>query len=170
LLCDERGAQLVTLRTDTSLWLTACHADASCATPRQLATNVASFAALTASTTSPTGATATAASTILVAWSGTGNAREIRIVRTDELGTPQGPALTPATCWDPFGGFCGVPTLIQDGSRIVLGAREGSDLLAIESSDSGQHFVTLSGVQVGRALDDSAHDPLQQHRIRKGID
>jgi hypothetical protein len=158
LLCDEHGARLLTRRADATLWLTVCAADGRCAPPQHLAEQVASFSALMFDATT------------LVALSGTGNAREIRVLHTDETGRPQGLAATPATCWDPFGGFCGVPTLTRDGERVVLGAREGSDLLAIESSDGGQHFVTLSGVQVGRALNDSAHDPLQQHRIRKGIE
>ncbi len=158
LSCDGHGSQLWTLGADATLGMTTCSADGHCAARTQLGEQVASFSALTLSNST------------LVAWSGTGSAREIRVLRTDLQGKVQAPAQTPATCWDPFGGFCGVPVLAHDGARVVLAAREGNDLLAIESTDGGEHFVALQGVQVSRALDTSAHDPLQQHRIRKGID
>jgi hypothetical protein len=43
--------------------------------------------------------------------------------------------------------MCGVPVLARLGSRIVLGAREGTDLLALESPDEGATWEPLRGIR-----------------------
>jgi hypothetical protein len=65
--------------------------------------------------------------------------------------------------------MCGTPTLIRDAQRLVLAARDGADLLALESTDLGRTFSTLSGLVVGTGFEASTTSPLQQHRLKKGL-
>lgn len=152
----DRALVFVLDRRDT-LSLSSCLDDGSCSKARALAPNVAAFAA--AST--PSGS--------LVVSCGLAPARELRALRLDPDGAPASSPTTPAACWEPQGGLCGVPTLATDGNRIVLAARDGEDLLVVESDDAGAQFKALAGLKVGTALNPSAHDPMQQHRVRKGL-
>ncbi len=166
LVCDADRAWLFYLDNAGALQLSACGVDGQCRPSRVLAQRVVTFSALLL----PTETRDAASTGGLLAFSRLPPAREIRLLRLDGSGAPLGEALTPAACWDPFGGLCGVPNLVRDGARVVLTARDGQDLLAIESEDGGAHFETLQGLKVGAAFDPSAHDPLQQHRVRKGLE
>jgi hypothetical protein len=81
-------------------------------------------------------------------------------------GSPQ----VPAACWDPAGGMCGQPTLVADSGRLLLCARDGTDLLAIESDDEGKSWKPMSGLKVSTAISTDVSAPMDQHRLRKGID
>jgi hypothetical protein len=77
-------------------------------------------------------------------------------------------ARAPYACWDPPAGLCGRPTLAVLGSRVLLAAREGSDLLVLESSDQGKAFAPLESL-LGDAPTGSTSQPMDQHRLRKGL-
>jgi hypothetical protein len=99
-----------------------------CSAPVHLANRVTTFAALL---TPARG---------LVAY---GNpADEIRVQRIDARGSPFGDAYTPAACFEPKSGMCGTPALISTAERVILTARDHSDLLVLESTDGGASFVT----------------------------
>ena len=66
--------------------------------------------------------------------------------------------------------MCGQPTLVTDGSRLLLCAREGSDLLALESEDGGRAWKPLSGLKVSTAINTDVNAAMEQHRKRKGLD
>ena len=75
---------------------------------------------------------------LLVAYAGDEQA-QVR-TRTFDLDPGRlGPELVPAACWGKSG-LCVRPTLARLGRRIVLVAPEKTDLLALESSDEGQHW------------------------------
>jgi hypothetical protein len=95
---------------------------------------------------------------------------QVTVVRLDARAAPLGPAQVPAPCWDPQGGMCGQPTLVAAPSGLMLCARDGSDLVALESPDGGKHWRALGGLQVRTAISNDASAPMQQHRIRKGLD
>jgi hypothetical protein len=97
-------------------------------------------------------------------------APQIVVTRLDEHLAPIGPPQTPAACWDPVSGMCGQPTLVADSGRLLLCARDGSDLLAIESDDSGIHWKPMSGLKVKSAISTDVSAPMDQHRLRKGIE
>ena len=50
----------------------------------------------------------------------------------------------PGPCWERWGGMCGEPTFSRAGDRLVLAARSGADLMALESSDAGRGWSELS--------------------------
>ncbi len=83
----------------------------------------------------------------LVAFAGLGEMAQIRVRTLDEGARPVGAERVPAACWSPAGGMCGAPLLTRIGERIVLGAREGADVLALESGDGGQHWEPLRGLR-----------------------
>lgn len=106
----------------------------------------------------------------MVAFHSGASAPVIRVLRLDEHGAPLAAPSVVASCWDPLGGMCGVPSLIGDKERVVLLARDGPDLLALETGNEGYSFSSLSGFGASRANARDAIAPLQQHRQRKGID
>jgi hypothetical protein len=95
---------------------------------------------------------------------------QLRVARLSASGQVRGPATTPAACWDPTGGMCGQPTLAADSGRLLLGARDGTDLLVLESDDGGTRWKPLSGLKIGSATSTDARSPMDQHRLRKGIE
>jgi hypothetical protein len=95
---------------------------------------------------------------------------QLALLRLDAHAQALGASRTPAACWDPPGGMCGQPTLVADGSRLLLCARDGSDLLALESEDGGQAWKPLSGLKVSGAINTDASAPMEQHRKRKGLE
>jgi hypothetical protein len=155
LLCSGDAAQLFWISATLELWTSACAAT-SCSDPRLLAEHVSTLAAL------PT------ADGYLLAL---GNpADQVRVLRVDRSGAPLAPPLAPAACFEPPSGMCGTPSLVADAQRIVLVARDRSDLLALESTDGAKSFVTLSGLAGAGTIEQSTTSPLEQHRKRKGID
>ncbi len=70
---------------------------------------------------------------------------QIRVARWGADGElSDGPA--PAACTSDQGGFCGPAVIGARGGRVALGARDGSDLWVIESSD-GLRWQPLSGLR-----------------------
>ena len=157
LVCEGERAQLLFNTQSGVLEQLSCDAE-SCGAPVELARDVSSYAALANG------------DDLIVAFAGFQQAAVVRVLRADRSGTPRGQPITPSACWEPLGGMCGIPTLTRDTQRIVLTARDGADLLALESTDRAQTFTTLSGLVVGGSFEPSTTSPLQQHRIRKGLD
>jgi len=93
----------------------------------------------------------------------------IKLLRLDAAGKPLGPAVVAGSCWEPLGGLCGASTLVGDAQRVALLTRDGPDLLALESVNTGRSWGVLSGFQQ-RAPTSSGSDPMQQHRLRKGLE
>jgi hypothetical protein len=155
LLCRDDGAQLFWISATLELWTSTCAAD-SCTPPRSLAKQVSTVSVL------PTNEGALLA---------LGNpADQVRVLRVDHAGAPLAPPLAPAACFEPPNGMCGTPSLVADAQRIVLVARDRSDLLALESTDGAKSFVTLSGLAGAGTIEQSTTSPLEQHRKRKGIE
>lgn len=157
-LCDEASALLVIATANGELRALRCDAErCGPGDAEPLATHVSGFDAVR----TPAGA--------LVAYSEV-EEPQLRVLRLDAHGAPRGIATTPAACWDPAGGMCGKPTLAADSGRLLLCARDGSDLLALESDDGGARWKPLSGLKVGSATSTDAKSPMDQHRLRKGLE
>jgi hypothetical protein len=157
LICRDQRAQLLFIDAAQRLSALNCRAD-DCAAPKSVAESVASFAALIDESGS------------LLAFSAGYQAPALRVISLDADGTARGPAVTPGACWEPVGGFCGTPTLLRDAQRVVLLAHDGADLLALESTDQGASFSTMSGLVVSGSFESSTTSPLKQHRLRKGLE
>jgi hypothetical protein len=153
--CSDDRAQLLWVSADRKLWSSSCAAD-SCTDPRSLAAGVSSFAALHGESGS------------VIALGAPLEA--VRVLRLDAQQNPLGAPQMPSACFEPSAGLCGTPSLVADAQRIVLSARDRSDLLALESTDGGKSFATLSGLAGAAAtIDQSTTSPLEQHRARKGL-
>jgi hypothetical protein len=155
-LCRGERATLVAATVDGTLITLHCDARA-CERGPELARDVASF-----------DATVTGEKT-LVAYS-TSAQPQLVVTALDDRGQPLGQAQTPAACWDPPSGMCGQPTLVAEAGRVLLCARDGADLLALESDDGSEHWKPISGLKVSGAIDTDGTAPMQQHRVRKGLD
>lgn len=128
LLCRGNYSQLIWSNATNELWNSVCERT-RCNAPARLAERVTRFTALLAPPRR------------LVAF---GNpADEIRVLRLDSRGNPLGKAYTPAACFEPRSGMCGTPGLILAGKRVILTARDHSDLLVLESTDDGASFTSL---------------------------
>ncbi len=128
LLCHGDLVQLIWSNAKHELWNSVCERT-GCTAPVRLVDRVTRFAAMFAPARG------------LVAF---GNpADEIRVLRLDAQGNPLGKAYTPAACFEPRSGMCGTPALISAGERVLLAARDHTDLLVLESTDGGKSFVTL---------------------------
>jgi hypothetical protein len=95
---------------------------------------------------------------------------EIAVLRLDADGRPLSSPTVPAACWDPTSGMCGQPTLVDDSKRLLLVARDAADLLAIESNDGGASWLPMSGLKVDSAISTDPSAPMNQHRLRKGLE
>jgi len=157
LLCDASHAHLLLANARHELQHIICDAE-NCSLGPSIATNVAGYSAVTDG------------DALIVALAGNMQEAVVRVLRLDARGAARARAVAPAACWEPLGGMCGTPTLVRDAQRLVLTAHDGSDLLALESTDHGQTFATLSGVVVGESFESSTTSPLQQHRRRKGLE
>lgn len=87
--------------------------------------------------------------TTLVAWTGDAGRPQIRVarVRGDVIGAPE----VPAPCWASESGgvgegFCGAPTVVAEGERVLVAARDRprGDLLVLELGEVG--FRRLPGL------------------------
>ncbi|HET6337532.1 MAG TPA: hypothetical protein VFG30_30110 [Polyangiales bacterium] len=155
LTCRDDGAQVFWITGPLELWTSVCAAD-GCSAPLRLARAVSSVSVLN----TPTGS-------VLAL----GNpADQVRVLRLDLHGNPVAPPLAPSACFEPPSGMCGTPVLAADAQRIVLTARDRSDMLALESTDGGKSFTTLSGLAGVGTIEQSTTSPLEQHRKRKGIE
>lgn len=150
LLCTANALTL--LAQDLRGTLSVVRCDAShCDEPKRIASDVAGFAA------------ADAGGALVVATTGAAHP-EIAVHRIDAHGAPIGDAVIPSVCWDPLGGMCGQPALAATRGRFVLGARDGADLLSLESTDAGKTWIPMRGLQVAGAGDADA--VMRQHRLR----
>lgn len=84
---------------------------------------------------------------LLIAYAGTGQRAQIRLRRLDSNGPVAGPEEVPSPCWYPSGGLCGVPVLMRAGKRVLLGAREGSFLMMLESSGDASKWRPMRGLR-----------------------
>lgn len=135
LVCERDLAHLVLRRADRDAGvLVACDAR-RCGAPAEIARRVERLDAVR-------GARHT-----LVAWSGDHERPLIRIARFDHRGQAVGEPLIPAACWEPDGGFCHQPYLAAGPGRIVLAARDSTDVLVIETTDDGAQWKTLRGLR-----------------------
>lgn len=157
LLCDDGQAQLLFIAKDLSLQELSCD-KSRCTKARVLTKNVAELDAVRRR-----GLT-------LIAYQQGALAPTIKLLRLDEQGKLLGPPSIAATCWEPLGGMCGRPTLIADAQRTALLTRDGPDLLALETTNDGRTFSSLSGVGAKAAIGSNTLTPLKQHRKRKGME
>jgi hypothetical protein len=112
-----------------------CDDELQCTPSRVVASGVMSFAALVHG------------NDVILATAGTADRAQVRVQRFDALLNAVGETQTPAACWLPAEGLCGQPTLAQDHDRVLLAVREQSDLLVIESRDSGASWQPMTGLQ-----------------------
>jgi hypothetical protein len=84
---------------------------------------------------------------LLVAYAGAKTMAQLRVQTLALDGASRGSERAPSPCWAPSGGLCGTPLLEQVGARVLLGAREGTDLLVLESADLGQSWQPLRGLK-----------------------
>jgi hypothetical protein len=156
LLCEGERAHLLYRNKADELKQVRCDAE-GCGAPSTLVKDVAGFAALATR------------DDVIVAFAGLQQAAVVRVLTLDPSGAPRAAPITPAACWEPLGGMCGTPSLVRDEQRVILTARDGADLLALESTDHAHSFVTLSGFVAARSFEPSTTSPLHQHRVRKGL-
>jgi hypothetical protein len=67
-------------------------------------------------------------------------------VLTDDGGL-RGPPRVVAPCFGSDGGMCGAPVLAARNGRVVLGARDGGDLLLVETVDGGRTWLPMRGLR-----------------------
>ncbi len=131
-LCREQGALSVVHTSDNDLIAVWCKDSESTCHALNVAKGVRSFAALS----SEHGA--------LIAFSGDTDTPQIFVRSLDvSQGTLSGERI-PGTCWASSRGMCGPPILERLGARVVLGARQGTDLILLESADEGVTWTTPS--------------------------
>ncbi len=104
---------------------------------------------------------------VLLALGGTDAAPQIRVTTADWRGVAHDQERIPSVCWAPRGGLCGHPTLASLGSRIVLATRDGTDLLALESADSGVSWSSLHGAEPDSPTAQLARPAAQRRRESK---
>ena len=154
--CQPDAVTVFARDSDGSLRRARCTADA-CAVGEPIASDIAGFAI-----------TQTQGGEVVAT---TGLTRTgIAVYRLDAQGNVTAPPVAPAPCWDPTGGMCGQPTLVFAGKRLLLAARDGADLLTLESNDGGASWQRMSGLEIGTAVRTDTHSVMQQHRIRQGLD
>jgi hypothetical protein len=134
-LCLPDGRALVLLRdAKDTLRALVCEPGAACSMSA-LATAVTSFAY------------ALHDDQLLVAYAGSQNVAQIRLLSLDTHAEVTLAERVPAVCWAPRGGLCGTPVLARVGERVLLGAREGTDLMLLESPDEGVSWEPLRGLK-----------------------
>ena len=135
-LCVPRGRAFAVLRDDKEgLIALECDRESKVCRSHTIANGVYSFAAITVG------------ERILVAYAGARNMAQLRVQTLDARGQTRLAERIPAACWAPSGGLCGTPLLERVGSRLLLGAREGTDMLMLESPDDGASWEPLRGLK-----------------------
>jgi hypothetical protein len=89
----------------------------------------------------------------LVAFSGAPEQPQVRLRRMDVRGIPEAATSVPGPCWERWGGMCGSPTFSWAGARLVLAARSGAGLMALESSDESKTWSELKGTNLVKPPD-----------------
>jgi hypothetical protein len=142
-VCLPEGRALALVRDrDDKLQAVACAQGGACQVSL-VASNVVSFAALVLEPELKKGAKPR----VLVAHAGSKNLAQVQLRELDFDGGLRGDARTVSACWAPLGGLCGAPLFSRAGSRILLGTREGTDLLMLESPDEGARWEPLRGLK-----------------------
>jgi hypothetical protein len=157
IVCGEKRVHVLFSDQTRALAQISCDAD-GCGDAQPIANDIAGYSALSSD------------DGLIVAYAAPLIGSVVHVVRLDRAGKPNAQPIMPAACWEPLGGMCGVPTLVRDEQRLVLTARDGADLLALESTDQGRTFTTLSGLVIGTGFEDSTTSPLKQHRLKKGLE
>jgi hypothetical protein len=85
---------------------------------------------------------------MLVAFSGAPARPQLRLEHLDMRGMATTEASVPGPCWERWGGMCGDPVFTWAGERLILAARSGSSLMALESVDTGQTWSELSATNL----------------------
>jgi hypothetical protein len=116
------------------LWVVQCQVGEASCRHDVLARAVRNFAVLAAG------------EQLIVAYAGEGESIQVRVrsVALDAIG--EGDEQVPAVCWSDDRGLCGAPMLARLGQRILLGAREGADLMLLESDVLGTRWSALEGL------------------------
>lgn len=83
---------------------------------------------------------------LTVAYAGDGEASQVRVRTAPVSSADRGEEQVPAICWSDARGLCGAPSLAYVGGRLLLGAREGTDLMLLESADDGKSWQPLKGL------------------------
>jgi hypothetical protein len=143
-LCLPDGGALLLLRDgDDQLHALACAKDGAPCRENLLAKQVRSVAELLLEPELKKNAKPR----VLVAYAGAKNLAQIQLRELDLSGASRGEPRIVSACWAPLGGLCGTPLLDRVGSRVLLGAREATDLLMLESPDEGAHWEPLRGLK-----------------------
>jgi hypothetical protein len=50
-------------------------------------------------------------------------------------------------CWTEEGGFCGEPLIAADSERVIVAARQGADLLLVETRDGARTVRPMGGLR-----------------------
>jgi hypothetical protein len=143
-VCLPGGRALVLVRDrDDKLQAVACEPGAAACKVSLVANNVSSFAQLLLAPELKKNAK----ERVLIAHAGSKNLAQIQLRELDRQGVLRGEPRTVSACWAPLGGLCGAPLLARLGSRVLLGAREGTNLLMLESPDEGASWEPLRGLK-----------------------
>lgn len=132
--CGPDGSLATVLDRTGTLSTVFCPAGGSACAVRTIADQVESYTTLQTN------------DTLLFAFAGDAESPQVRTREADFRGQIKGEPNVPSICWTPSAGLCGQPTLSRLGQRIVLAARDGTDLLALESRDEGKTWQPIPGV------------------------
>jgi hypothetical protein len=157
LLCAGSRAQLLYVTAKQVLMQVSC-LDHTCTPATRVTSGVAQFAALLSGDAT------------IIAYHAGPYELTVKVLRLDAQGAPAGAPLIPAACWEPPRGMCGTPTLTGDARRILLLARDGPDLLALETVDQGRSFSSLSELPDTPSFKPSTASSLQRYRKRKWLE
>ena len=86
----------------------------------------------------------------LVAYAGGRDRPQVQLRALDRQGSPRSESFVPAPCWERWGGLCGAPSFARVGAKLVLAARSGADLMAVESRDDGMTWHELDAASLVR--------------------
>jgi hypothetical protein len=129
-----RGAVVVALDRSDRLAVVRCALGERTCTVEPIASSVRSFAAVTHG------------EHLTIAYAGDGEASQVRVRTAPFAAADRGDEQVPAVCWSDSRGLCGAPLLAHVGGRLLLGAREATDLMLLESADSGATWRPLKGL------------------------
>jgi hypothetical protein len=87
---------------------------------------------------------------ILIAYSAGSKHPQVLLRNLGLQGTLSTESIAPAPCWERWGGLCGPPGFAWVGGRLVLAARSGTNLMAVESPDAGKTWLELSSTSLVR--------------------
>jgi len=130
--CEAGHVTVLWLDDDQTLVGLECDATLLCTGPKRLVTAVGAFDALRR------------AGHTIVAWTTAERGGPVSVGAVSPRGLS---GRVPAACWSPQGGFCGTPHLTGDGRRVLLGVRDGADLLVVEAGDARGPWRAMTGLR-----------------------